>query len=436
MFQESRSVANAEMVSQSRTAFVIQYLRSFNLFSSYPPSINDYDIQNELLATRMFLLLLTLCIIILGTYASQESITQTITVIKPNFDRFRALIQIYPKTLNCPCESIAIMQNTFISLSPDFHQVCTSDFVSRKWFAHITAAADLYASKDFSYVGGPFFQALGAFCDLAKDGLNNALLTFNSTRFISTTALAEDLFMRRVQSVIDTFQMNTIGTFIQPFDMIHETTYTNSLMSGFLTNANVTVHPIFLLAGIAFVYYNNYTCNCFLTPSCIEPLTIQETKSGMLFTIPGLYIGCYLVKAISSSSLECFYNQSCLEQVGSFLRSPTPFNATILNSSLSKFAVDSTIDTLLSQAMIERWNQNMSWLNYYEKCKPGTCTYSFATKYNIWYIITTIIGLIGGFIKVMRVVIPPVIKFIRRRICGAIPPAPSQSTIVPEGMFF
>ena len=424
------------MVRPSRRTFVIEHLRSFNLFSSYPSSTNDYDIQNELLSTRVFLLLLILCIAVLGIYTSQENITETITVNEPNFNRFRALIQAYPNTLKCPCENIAITQNTFISLHPDFHHLCTSDFVSRNWSAHITATADAYVSKDFSYVGGPFFQALAAFCDLAKAHLNNALLTFNSTRFISTTALAENSFMQRVQLVTDAFETNTIGTFIQPFNVIRETTYSNSLMSGLFTNANVTVHPVFLLAGIYFESYNKGACHCYLTPTCIEPLTRQVKNSSTIFTIPGLYIGCYLVEAMRSSSLECFYNQSCLNQVESFLSSPTPFNATVLDASLSNFTVNSTIDTLLSQAMIERWNQDVSWSNYYERCKPATCTYSFATKYNFWYIVTTIIGLIGGLIKVMRIAIPRAIKFIRRRICGAIPSTLPESTIVPEGRPF
>jgi len=368
---------------------------------------------------------------VLAIYISQEDVTETNTITKPNFDEFHKHIQRYPDTLNCPCENIAIMQSTFISLYPDFHQVCSSDFVSSEWFMHINAAANLHISKDFSYTGGPLFQSLATFCNLAKASLTNSLLSFNSTRFISATVLPEDLFVQRVQSAIDALKKTAIGAFILSFNMIRETTHSNSLMSGLLTNARISVNSIFLLGKIYFESYNNGTCNCFSTPSCLSPLTRQEANGSKLYTIPGLYIGCYLVEAMRNSSLECFYNQSCLDEVELNLRSPMSFSATVLDPSLSKFPMNSTVDTLLSEAMVERWNQNVSWSNYYKQCKPTTCTYSLITKHSIWYIIITIIGLIGGIVTVLRLAVPEVIKFIRKWICGAISP---PSTVELEGM--
>ena len=417
MSQDTQNTIHGETTRPSIRATVVAYLRSFNLFPSFPLSTDQYDIQHQLVSTRVFLLLLCLCIVVLVIFTSQESINQTITVVQPEFEHFRVLVRKYPKTLNCPCESIAIKHNTFISLYPDFHQVCSSDFVSSNWSAHINAAADNYISTDFSYTGGPLFQALATFCNAAKVNLNISLITFNSNRFISAVMLAEDLFLQRAQSAINAFQTMVVEKFIQSFNVIRETTHYNSLMSGLLTNAAVDVDSFFL-AGIHFESYNGVKCDFYVTSSCLTPVNVtrqQVNGSVFNFTIPDLYIGCYLVDAMRSSSLTCLYNQSCLVHLESILHSPVPFHATALDPSLSKLPVNSTIDTLLSQAMIERWNQSVSWSNYYEQCKPESCTYSIVTKHNVWYIITTIIGLIGGLVKILRLLIPRAVQFIGRK---------------------
>ncbi|CAF2573792.1 unnamed protein product [Rotaria sp. Silwood2] len=313
------------------------------------------------------------------------------------------------------------------------HQVCSSDFVSTKWLAHIYAAADLYISNDFSYTGGPLFQALATFCSLAKKNLNDTLAIFNTTRFISSTMLAEDLFVQRTQSIIDAFKRTTIKSFIQPFNVVRDITHSNYLMSGLLTNTLIFVND-FLMAIIGIKYYNNESCNCFLTSTCLAPLTRRSMNGSRIFTIPGLYIGCYLVEAMRSSSLECFYNQTCLEQVEFMLESPLSFNATVLDPSRSQFHINSSIDALLSNAMIERWYQNVSWSNYYKQCNPNVCTFTFTNKYNILYIITTLIGLVGGLFQVLKLIVPHAVRFIRHRIFRAIPPSVTSPNNMSEGI--
>jgi hypothetical protein len=399
----------------SRKALIINYLRTFNIFAPFSPTTDAFELRNELVSTRLFLLLCIFSTFVVAIYALQQNITETVHVPKPAFDQFRQLAQRYSTTLSCSCANIAVMQNTFISLYPDMHQVCSSDFVTSKWITHIYAAAGDYISTDLSYVGGPLFQALSTFCDLGKTNLNDSLVIFNNTRFISSTMLTEDLFFQRTQSIIDTFKGTTVKNFIQSFNIVRDITHSNYLMSGLFTNAEVhfTIDP---LVGLRFKFYNNGSCNCFLTPRCVVTVTCREINGSEEVPIPGLYIGCYVVDAMRSSTLECMYNRTCLDQLESILQSPLRFNATILDSSRSKFAINSTIDTLLSNGMVEQWHQNISWSNYYEQCHPHSCTYSFRTKHNVVYMITIILSVVGGLFKILMFIVPLAVRLIRRRL--------------------
>jgi hypothetical protein len=53
------------------------------------------------------------------------------------------------------------------------------------------------------------------------------------------------------------------------------------------------------------------------------------------YTVSGLYIGCYLLKALLRSDLRCFYDQSCLYTLQSYINWTTPINVTNLNPLLS-----------------------------------------------------------------------------------------------------
>ncbi|CAF1580352.1 unnamed protein product, partial [Didymodactylos carnosus] len=48
-------------------------------------------------------------------------------------------------------------------------------------------------------------------------------------------------------------------------------------------------------------------------------------------------------------------------------------------------------------------------------CAPQECTYTYSGHNNVVYIVTTVIGLIGGLTKVLQVIIPPIVEFVRKK---------------------
>jgi len=81
-------------------------------------------------------------------------------------------------------------------------------------------------------------------------------------------------------------------------------------------------------------------------------------------------------------------------------------------SLLVRFLENSTIEELVNQLMVEEWNQSIIYENYYNECQPLECIYTYQTKNNAIYIITTLVGLIGGLTTALKLIVPRMVKFI------------------------
>jgi hypothetical protein len=88
-------------------------------------------------------------------------------------------------------------------------------------------------------------------------------------------------------------------------------------------------------------------------------------------------------------------------------------NVTALNSSLpSLYSINSTIQELVDNLMIEKWNAPPIYVKYYNACQPIQCTYTIETRNDVIHIVTTLFGLAGGLITVLKFVVPRLVKFI------------------------
>jgi hypothetical protein len=145
-------------------------------------------------------------------------------------------------------------------------------------------------------------------------------------------------------------------------------------------------------------------------------MTFNHTGTRILFAIPGLYVGCYLVEAMRQSNLQCLYNQACLDQLTSYLNSSTHFNATALDGTIpSRFNTSTSVSEILATLMVDSWINNISYSSYYTQCKPSQCTYSIVGRNSFIYILTTLIGLFGGLYKALKITVPFAVKIIRNR---------------------
>ena len=105
-----------------------------------------------------------------------------------------------------------------------------------------------------------------------------------------------------------------------------------------------------------------------------------------------------------------------MSHISELYRSPLPQTAVVLNTSItSRFQTNSTVSQLLSKLMVENWNSSHSFEQYFYSCNPSECTYSYSARNDLVFIITTLISIVGGLIKSLKIIVPFIIKLVLSR---------------------
>jgi hypothetical protein len=385
-----------------------------------PPSTDEYELQNERISTRLFIILLTIILTVLLLYTSLERVTKTGSMETPTLAQYSKLYATYSQTLTCPCTTISINYGKFLHVEYTFHQVCSSVFVTENWISYLAKFyqyEELYVD-DFRLSGTYTFQALNSFCDLINRTISDSLTSFYSSQYVSAFVTPSELFQSQLQSLFLQFISTTTNEFLLSVDMIRDITQSNALFSGLFSNYGVIVPYGHVDAR---TYARDYgDCKCTFSAKCVEQFSIYNNATVRriaLFTVPGLYFGCYFVESLFQSTLECFYNQTCIRELQSYLILSSSMNLTALDSSLpSQYFINSTTEELLDHLMVEQWNSSQFYDNYYNECQPAQCTYTHQAKNDIIYIVTALVGLLGGLITVLKLIVPRLVKFIRNKI--------------------
>jgi hypothetical protein len=255
---------------------------------------------------------------------------------------------------------------------------------------------------DFRSTGSSAFQALKTFCDLINQTISDSLTEFYSNQYVGASVVPQQLFEAETNASIDQFRSSLISSFLLSLVMIQNTTLVNALFSALETNSMLgagTNNRIFILS-------KDYSgCLCAFSSKCTMEADIGDI-SNRCFTVPGFYVGCYMIESLLQSTLECFYDQDCVDKLKKcYLPSPS-MNVIALNASLSKYSENSTIQELVDNLMIEQWNVSLIFEHYYNECLPMQCTYTLETKNDVIYIFTTLFGIVGGLTTVLKLLIP------------------------------
>ncbi|CAF1529605.1 unnamed protein product [Adineta ricciae] len=391
-------------------------LKNYNLFSSIPPTTDEYQLQNQRISTRVFIVILVSSLLILVLYTSLIDITQTVTINQPTLTKYLELSSLHSQTLTCDCQQISINYQTFLQIKYTFHQICNSIFITQNWFDFLSGGRpnEIVLVEDFRRTSTFIFQSLNTLCNLVKQTINNRLIQFYSTQYVSSSVVPSETFSLQVDSFISQFISSMTNDFLLSLSSIRQMIQSNALLSALLTNYNLYEYSSILFVYSSARWFGN--CSCATSAKCIYQAAIYNSTGSLLFIVPGMYSGCYIVESLLQSDLRCFYNQSCLSQIQSYFYESTLMNIRALNESLlMEFHVDSTIEVILNNLMIEKWDWLITYENYYNECAASQCSYTYETKNRPIYIVTTIIGLAGGLITVLRLFVPRLINNIRRK---------------------
>jgi len=264
--------------------------------------------------------------------------------------------------------------------------------------------------NNFLVQGVYIFQALNTFCELINGTISQRLTQFYSTKYVSASVIPSQLFQSQADSFISQFISSTTNDFLLSLSAIRNTSQTNALYSISGSNYGFDAETNYF-SGLPVQYGN---CSCTTSGTCSNPANIyNDPDPDPLFAVPGIYLACYTIEALLQSDLRCFYNQTCLSKLETYSIHGKRPNVTALNNSLSShFLENSTIEELVNQLMVEEWIPSKMYDNYYNECQPLQCTYTHQTKNDAIYIITTLVGLIGGLTTALKLIVPRMVKFV------------------------
>jgi len=279
------------------------------------------------------------------------------------------------------------------------------------------------------------FQLLALFCQTVQQTITDAINELSDKNIISNKVLFRDVFDAQILSLIQQFKTNIITIFKYTRDFLWINIVRNEIHSGLRTNRMIIFKPNAAIIYLFPLKYktSNGTCLCETTNNCTHKASIYNytgrkdvdmytvygnltSDPSLLFTIPGLLVGCFPYNSLLKSTLECFFDQTCIDLFQTFI------NGSSLISPLSSsyFQSNTTVDDLLNELLIESWNEVSNFTNYYQICAPLTCTYSFNRRFNLLYVILTLISLFGG-LKIITYFSAPfivgVIRQIEKRKC-------------------
>ncbi|CAF1589212.1 unnamed protein product, partial [Adineta steineri] len=274
----------------------------------------------------------------------------------PDLAQYLDLYSQYPQTLTCPCTDITIKYEEFLEIDYTLHQLCSSTFVTDDWLDYLDEADtdDVSYIADIRVSGISMFQALKTFCESSNKTISDSLSQFYLTEYASLNVISKQLFQSQSRILMNQFISSTNNTFLSLLQTLRDTTQANTPMSA------VQSAYIFFsdgTDGIVLQSLVEYQCSCTSTPQCTLPLQMYHYYFPIQFSIPGLRLGCFVIEGVLQSTLECFYNQTCLNSLQSYIISPISINVIPLNSSLSsQFNETSTIQEVVNELMVDKWN--------------------------------------------------------------------------------
>ena len=429
---------------------IITHLRSLSIHSrSIIVNLNIFDnptpraltiISREILLTRLFLLLLTICSIAAGFYTFLLLQPQLVTVQHPSLAAYQQLYNDHADTLQCPCSKQSIPYGSFLNVTFTLHQVCSSDLISPTWLNYLELFDPIFLPswqvidgiRDFRTIGNTYFQLLNTFCSLAKNNIEDAQSSFSGIQLVSDRVLAPSLFTQRTSAIITSHKNSTQNDFQRILNWILFTFTSSHFLTGANTNSDIFVddNDIVLVQKLI-VAQINYIDHTFASTTgvCACPVEFRSCVARNLLYTNGtsrldyerifseMPIGCMPLTGLLKSTFTWWYSQDHLNDIERtyslvILSQPSP-SITVLDPSLSTRYQNQTLEYLLNQMFIEPPIRHEALFSlYYCQCAPSSCSYTVVKRRDLLVVLLLLISICGGLNRILRILVHAFGKFI------------------------
>ena len=239
--------------------------------------------------------------------------------------------------------------------------------------------------------------------------IENSLARFFATSYISDRVTSPALFDSQVQSLESQFQLSTTNEFLSSLRIVRDIIQANFLLSALQTNVYTYWDADNRYVSIGSEQYHQ--CVCLQSAMCVvqgrlyDPITQEIVKY-----VPGVLNGCFVVEALLQSTLECFFDQQCFDEVTVLLSSTVLWNGTVLDDQMkSRFSPTTPVGEMLQVLMVEEWDWSSAYGDYFNECRPVQCSYTVRTRNDVIIIVTTVVGLIGGLVTALKLIVPCIV---------------------------
>jgi len=224
--------------------------------------------------------------------------------------------------------------------------------------------------------------ALAGLCRLSKASIEQSIALFYINTLLSLQLLSENVLRSHIQALIDQFQLTAPNNLKAQLRLVEEMTINNRLQSGLQTNSvyeyyNSPSDLVIYVETIEIKQVDGSWCHC-KTDYCNNTFSriynifgaqTQLVVGDIQWSIPGISAGCLPVTSILGSTLECFYDETCLNKLISYFSTNENFTALSLVEQ-SQYSPNSTVQSMVDKLMLEDLMINISYDNYYSQCAP------------------------------------------------------------------
>ncbi|CAF1459507.1 unnamed protein product, partial [Adineta steineri] len=366
------------------------------------------------LSTRLYIILLIITMIILAFCNVIQSRVIIKTFDKPTIDVYNSLLLTHSDTLQCRCSSISSTYNHFVQIQPVFHQICLSPFISEQWRMVITSKLyldlSIYHDRDYRRFLSSHLQLLSGLCSEAMQSVNSSIDQLLSSFFLTDQLVSSSTLESRINSLVNSSQSNAPNSFVSRLSLIRSINYGNAIMSAYETNFQYIVpwgNPPYPAAITQALIYDD-ECSCALNMNCTTQAGFVLDDLSTIKPINGLKIGCTPSEALFSSTLECFYDISCINLILEFVDNDNMLYSP-LSSNNSRFSINSTVLDLITNVFIEDWLTSIDYPKYFNQCLPSSCSYQYIQRFDWLYTVTVLLGFYGGLSFIFKWLCPKII---------------------------
>ena len=270
-----------------------------------------------------------------------------------------------------------------------------------------------YTQRDYRRFLSAHLQFLQGLCQLSLRSASSSTQQFLSALFITAQLLSEDDFTIRLSSLINETIANVPVTLNRLLALTRMINHGNIIVSTYGTNFEYI--PSFAQSlgtytalPQAVIYDGN--CSCGLRANCTTQANFIDDDASRMVPVNGIKMGCTASESFRLSTLECFYDQTCLDLIQHYANHSTRLAP--LDRTAKRFPLNATVDKLINDVFIEEWTTSTSYITYFHKCSPALCSYTQVQRFDLVNTITLFLALQGGLSIVLKWVCPQIVQLL------------------------